>query len=79
MSKVFLCCNPTLVLCTFLFRYWRPGPYHSWKGDAYFNFGFLYLQDLIDRALINLMLNESVTEPGVYLQQFPYPCYIEDK
>ncbi|KAL9951119.1 hypothetical protein ACROYT_G043723 [Oculina patagonica] len=59
--------------------YWRPGPLHSWSKEGYFNFGFLYLQDLIDRALMNLMLNDTITEPGVYLQEFPYPCYIEDK
>lgn len=59
--------------------YWRPGPADSFSDRRYFNFGFLYLQDLIDRALMKLMLNESVDEPGVYLQEFPYPCYVQDK
>lgn len=58
--------------------YWRPGPADSFSNRGYFNTGFLYLQDLIDRALMKLMLNETVVEPGVYLQEFPYPCYVKD-
>ena len=60
-------------------RYWRPGPQDSFFKQRYFNFGFLYLQDLIDRALMNILLNETIEEPGVYMQEFPYPCYVKDK
>lgn len=63
----------------FVHRYWRPGPADKFSNRGYFNTGFLYLQDLIDRALMKLMLNETVVEPGVYLQEFPYPCYVKDK
>ena len=59
-------------------RYWRPGPEGSFGGNRYLNFGFLYLQDLIDRALLDLVLNETILDFGVYLKQFPYPCYISD-
>ncbi|PFX16944.1 ATP-binding cassette sub-family A member 1 [Stylophora pistillata] len=59
--------------------YWRPGPQDSFFRQRYFNFGFLYLQDLIDRALMNMLLNETIEEPGVYMQEFPYPCYVKDK
>ncbi|XP_027045418.1 ATP-binding cassette sub-family A member 1-like isoform X2 [Pocillopora damicornis] len=59
--------------------YWRPGPQDSFFKQRYFNFGFLYLQDLIDRALMNILLNETIEEPGVYMQEFPYPCYVKDK
>ena len=62
-----------------VFRYWRPGPQDSFFKQRYFNFGFLYLQDLIDRALMNILLNETIEEPGVYMQEFPYPCYVKDK
>ena len=71
--------GPYTILSLLLYRYWRPGPLDGFSRKRYFNFGFLYLQDLIDRALMNLMLNETIDEPGVYLQQFPYPCYVQDK
>eukprot|EP00118_Oscarella_pearsei_P011112 m.72178 g.72178 ORF g.72178 m.72178 type:complete len:56 (+) comp35776_c0_seq9:2289-2456(+) len=34
---------------------------------------------MIDRGITRLQLNgTAVREPGVYIQQFPYPCYIDD-
>ena len=42
-------------------------------------FGFVYIQDVIDRAIINVVTNTTVREPGGYLQQFPYPCYNFDR
>uniref|UniRef100_A0A8D8SAH2 ATP-binding cassette sub-family A member 1 n=1 Tax=Cacopsylla melanoneura TaxID=428564 RepID=A0A8D8SAH2_9HEMI len=44
----------------------------------YITFGFAYLQDLIERSIIIEHTGRSVT-PGIILQQFPYPCYIEDQ
>eukprot|EP00794_Sanderia_malayensis_P008046 gene8046-8908_t len=64
-------------------RYWRPGP--SWNGymgswtKFYVNFGFVYLQDMLDRAIMEIITNQTILEPGVYTQQFPYPCYIRDE
>ena len=65
------------------FRYWRPGP-APWGSLSYYNyryilFGFVYLQDLVDRSIIEIVTNKPVEEPGLYMQQFPYPCYIQDK
>ena len=65
------------------YRYWIPGP-SPWISTLlykyrYINFGFVFLQDLIDRSLIEIVTNKSVEEPGVYIQQFPCPCYVEDK
>ena len=28
---------------------------------------------------MNILLNETIEEPGVYMQEFPYPCYVKDK
>ena len=70
-------------VCSHFLRYWIPGP-SPWISTLlykyrYINFGFVFLQDLIDRSLIEIVTNKPVEEPGVYIQQFPCPCYVEDK
>ncbi|XP_062517550.1 ATP-binding cassette sub-family A member 2-like isoform X2 [Corticium candelabrum] len=60
-------------------RDWRPGPRDSDFNLLYEVFGFVYIQDLIDRAIVNFVTNKTVNEPGGYLQQFPYPCYNFDR
>eukprot|EP00118_Oscarella_pearsei_P002785 m.11554 g.11554 ORF g.11554 m.11554 type:complete len:2446 (+) comp23502_c1_seq1:90-7427(+) len=58
--------------------YWTAGPEtHTWL-HRYELFGFVYIQDMIDRALINLASGKNVTSPGAYLQEIPYPCFIHD-
>ncbi|XP_065650437.1 ATP-binding cassette sub-family A member 2 isoform X3 [Hydra vulgaris] len=63
-------------------QYWKPGPGTtgplSFWNYEYINFGFVFLQDMLDRTLIEILSNKTVYQPGVYVQQFPYPCYIED-
>ncbi|EDO46878.1 predicted protein, partial [Nematostella vectensis] len=59
--------------------YWRPGPNGWFSKQGYMNFGFVFLQDMIDRALLTISFNETVFEPGTYAQMFPYPCYIRDR
>ena len=56
--------------------YWFPSA-RSWNY-FYYIFGFVFLQDLIDRSIIDTHTNKSVIEPGLYTQQFPYPCYLQD-
>lgn len=58
-------------------NYWRPGP-QSW-GQSYYDLGFLWLQDQIERAIINLHSNREVIKPGVYMHEMPYPCYSKDR
>jgi ATP-binding cassette, subfamily A (ABC1), member 2 len=54
-------------------RYWYPSP-RDWDY-YYYIFGFMWLQDLIDRAIINYHSNNTILEPGNYINQMPYPCY----
>ena len=71
----------TLVVSN-LFRYWMPGPgteYYHLNYSTYEGFGFTYIQDMVDRGIVNILTNKTVTEPGGYLQRFPYPCYISDR
>ena len=42
-------------------------------------FFFLRLQDMIDRAIVDIQAGRKVVEPGTYMQQFPYPCYVYDQ
>uniref|UniRef100_H3CEJ3 ATP-binding cassette sub-family A member 2 n=1 Tax=Tetraodon nigroviridis TaxID=99883 RepID=H3CEJ3_TETNG len=56
--------------------YWRPGPNSG--GRSYFLYGFVWIQDMIERAIINTLVGHDVVEPGNYVQMFPYPCYTRD-
>jgi hypothetical protein len=44
----------------------------------YITYGFAYLQDMLDSSIIKEQTNRTRT-PGIFLQQFPYPCHIIDK
>uniref|UniRef100_A0A3B3UCG3 ATP binding cassette subfamily A member 12 n=1 Tax=Poecilia latipinna TaxID=48699 RepID=A0A3B3UCG3_9TELE len=44
-----------------------------------YNRGFVYLQENIDRAIIETQTGQKVTEPAVQLQAFPYPCFLRDE
>ncbi|XP_051552216.1 ATP-binding cassette sub-family A member 2-like isoform X2 [Myxocyprinus asiaticus] len=56
--------------------YWRPGP--NTGGKFYFLYGFVWIQDMVERAIINTFVGHDVVEPGNYVQMFPYPCYTRD-
>ncbi|XP_023347550.1 ATP-binding cassette sub-family A member 1 [Eurytemora carolleeae] len=46
----------------------------------YLYFGFSYLQDLVERAIIHIHTGRNISSlPGIFMQQEPYPCYIEDR
>ncbi|XP_013862947.1 retinal-specific ATP-binding cassette transporter [Austrofundulus limnaeus] len=59
-------------------RYWDPGPRADPVEDQrYIWGGFAYLQDMIEHGI--LKLHTSNDRPlGVYVQQMPYPCYVDD-
>ncbi|XP_077550121.1 phospholipid-transporting ATPase ABCA1-like isoform X2 [Haemaphysalis longicornis] len=60
-------------------RIFRPGPRRRPTIDLkYLTFGFAYLQDLVEHSIISLQTGWK-SGTGVYLQQFPYPCYIFDQ
>lgn len=44
-----------------------------------YNRGFVYLQENIDRAIIETQAGRKVSEPAVQLQPFPYPCHFRDE
>ncbi|XP_039200906.1 ATP-binding cassette sub-family A member 2 isoform X2 [Crotalus tigris] len=56
--------------------YWRPGPNNG--GHFYYLYGFVWIQDMMERAIVNTFVGRDVVEPGNYVQMFPYPCYTRD-
>uniref|UniRef100_A0A8V5H150 Uncharacterized protein n=1 Tax=Melopsittacus undulatus TaxID=13146 RepID=A0A8V5H150_MELUD len=59
-------------------RYWDPGPRADPVDDLrYIWGGFAYLQDMIEHGIIKTQTNTEVLI-GIYLQQMPYPCFVDD-
>ncbi|OCT63756.1 hypothetical protein XELAEV_18044852mg [Xenopus laevis] len=56
--------------------YWTPVPASSMNK---YSRGFVYLQENIDRAIIEMQTNKSVTNIGLQYQPMPYPCYKRDR
>uniref|UniRef100_A0A672GMS6 P-type phospholipid transporter n=1 Tax=Salarias fasciatus TaxID=181472 RepID=A0A672GMS6_SALFA len=59
-------------------RSWSPGARDNPYDDLrYIWGGFAYLQDMVDHGIIRVQT--SNTQPlGVFVQQMPYPCYVDD-
>ena len=71
-------------------RLWIPGPDGSFFSELKYLMGFIQLQDMLDRSIINYFSDRERREHspgdkfatediGVYTQEFPYPCYEIDK
>uniref|UniRef100_A0A669BVQ2 ATP binding cassette subfamily A member 1 n=1 Tax=Oreochromis niloticus TaxID=8128 RepID=A0A669BVQ2_ORENI len=58
--------------------YWDPGPRADpFEDMRYIWGGFSYLQDVIEQGIIRAMTGTK-EKTGVYIQQMPYPCYVDD-
>uniref|UniRef100_A0A8C5BYA1 P-type phospholipid transporter n=1 Tax=Gadus morhua TaxID=8049 RepID=A0A8C5BYA1_GADMO len=58
--------------------YWDPGPRADPFEDLrYIWGGFSYLQDVIEQGIIRAVTG-SKEKTGVYFQQMPYPCFVDD-
>ncbi|XP_038576238.1 uncharacterized protein abca12 isoform X3 [Micropterus salmoides] len=53
--------------------------YISGSQTMRYNRGFVYLQENIDRAIIETQTGQKVPETAVQLQPFPYPCFPRDE
>ncbi|XP_059504051.1 retinal-specific phospholipid-transporting ATPase ABCA4 isoform X3 [Stegostoma tigrinum] len=59
-------------------RYWDPGPRADPIEDMrYIWGGFAYLQDMIEHGIIRTHTNIDMPS-GIYVQQMPYPCFVDD-
>ena len=60
--------------------FWEPGSFSD--QQQYYQTGFLMVQDLVDRAVTSQYAQElGVVDDyhGVWMQEFPYPCYSLDE
>ncbi|KAM4555209.1 phospholipid-transporting ATPase ABCA1-like isoform 2-T2 [Odontesthes bonariensis] len=58
--------------------YWDPGPRADpFEDMRYIWGGFSYLQDVIEQGIIRAVTGTK-EKTGVYIQQMPYPCYVDD-
>lgn len=57
-------------------RFWVPAP--PSQGFIYYDFGFSWVQEVIDRAIIDTQVGHPVIEPGLFFQEMAYPCYTYD-
>lgn len=70
--------NPNGPLSYMPLRYWDPGPRADpFEDMRYIWGGFTYLQDVIEQGIIRA-LTGTKEKTGVYIQQMPYPCYVDD-
>ncbi|KAL6734596.1 hypothetical protein Aduo_005122 [Ancylostoma duodenale] len=43
--------------------------------DSYYSYGFLWLQDVIERSIISIMVDIPIVEPGAGMQEMAFPCF----
>ncbi|XP_035270491.1 retinal-specific phospholipid-transporting ATPase ABCA4-like [Anguilla anguilla] len=59
-------------------RYWDPGPRADPVDDLRYVWGgFAYLQDMVEQGVVKAHTGRD-WPLGIYLQQMPYPCYVDD-
>uniref|UniRef100_A0A8D0GSN9 ATP binding cassette subfamily A member 12 n=1 Tax=Sphenodon punctatus TaxID=8508 RepID=A0A8D0GSN9_SPHPU len=59
-------------------RIWTVGPHNSASQSQIYSRAFIYIQDSIDRAIIELQTGKSIEEIAVQIQATPFPCYKRD-
>uniref|UniRef100_A0A2K6G3B9 ATP binding cassette subfamily A member 12 n=1 Tax=Propithecus coquereli TaxID=379532 RepID=A0A2K6G3B9_PROCO len=60
-------------------KIWAPGPHNSPSNNQIYGRAFIYLQDSIERAIIELQTGRNSQEIAVQVQAIPYPCFMKDK
>ncbi|KAI2659243.1 Phospholipid-transporting ATPase ABCA1 [Labeo rohita] len=59
-------------------KFWDPGPAAEPFSDLRYVWGgFIYVQDLVERAVTRLLAGKE-PNTGIYVQQMPYPCFVDD-
>ncbi|XP_055994396.1 ATP-binding cassette sub-family A member 13 [Sorex fumeus] len=58
--------------------YWKFHPQSLPTNGFKYNYVFVPLQDMIERAIIWVQTGQEATEPGTQAQAIPYPCHTSD-
>ncbi|KAM6129391.1 glucosylceramide transporter ABCA12 [Pterocles gutturalis] len=59
-------------------RIWTVGPHNSTSQSQIYSRAFIYIQDSIERSIIELQTGKKPEEIAVQVQAMPYPCYNKD-
>ena len=59
-------------------RFHAYGPANCLGCNPYFTYGFIYLQDMLEKGIIEAKTNQPQSF-GINTQMTPYPCYVNDK
>lgn len=59
--------------------FWVKASYISPLKTQRYIRGFAYLQEGIERAIVEMQAGKEVKEPAVQVQAFPYPCFYKDE
>lgn len=59
-------------------RYYKFGASTCYNCNRYFLYGFIYIQDMLEKAIIETKTNQTNTM-GITTQMTPYPCYVDDR
>lgn len=59
-------------------RFYNFNPSNCLGCNKYFLYGFIYIQDMLEKSLIEIKTNQTV-KFGVTAQMTSYPCYVNDK
>ena len=75
----FMCWSIVHLICHAPFRVWFEGSEGDliWKR-RYLGGGFIFLQDMVERAVVEQIVGHRVPTPGAYVHQMPYHCYDND-
>ncbi|KAK2904797.1 hypothetical protein Q8A67_006596 [Cirrhinus molitorella] len=59
--------------------FWVKDAFMSATNTQRYSRGFVYLQESIERAIIEMQTGKAIDGPAVQMQAFPYPCYYKDE
>uniref|UniRef100_A0A8C6ZDT4 ATP binding cassette subfamily A member 12 n=1 Tax=Nothoprocta perdicaria TaxID=30464 RepID=A0A8C6ZDT4_NOTPE len=59
-------------------RIWTVGPHNSTSQSQIYSRAFIYIQDSIERSIIELQTGKRLEDVAVQVQAMPYPCYNKD-
>ncbi|PIK35854.1 putative ATP-binding cassette sub-family A member 2-like [Apostichopus japonicus] len=59
--------------------YWYPTSRSDFATQEQYLHGYVFLQDLVERAIIQLHADNGLELSDVYIQQMPYPCHQNDR
>ncbi|XP_052462831.1 uncharacterized protein abca12 isoform X7 [Carassius gibelio] len=59
--------------------FWVKDSFISSTKNQRYNRGFVYLQESIERAIIEMQTGKAMDGPAVQMQAFPYPCFYKDE